>query len=390
MHPTAKMVWNLVPSVVQDFVASTIDRVNKVPIPPPPLAQRDRRVRLYIGPTNYAGQGHRWARAAAENPDVDGRNMVCLETNPFGYATDYSVRWRTMEHSRRWQRDLFAELTEGYTHVMIEAESPILGGMFGADIRRQVAALRARGVTVGMICHGTDIRLPSRHKALEQWSYFSNDDWTPVAPIEKIVLSNMALLDDIAAPTFVSTPGLLLDVPFAHLLPVVIEPDLWANSEPLLENKRLRVVHIPSNPLPKGTMHIAPALERLQSEGIVDYIHVTGKTQAEMPAMYAGADVVLDQFRAGDYGVASCEAMASGRLVVAHVSEQARGVVLQETGLELPILEANIDTLEDVIRDIAVRRDYYRTIAARGPAFIRHAHDGRMSRAVLEQHFLSE
>ena len=48
-------------------------------------------------------------------------------------------------------------------------------------------------------------------------------------------------------------------------------------------------------------------------------------------------------FRSGDYGVGACETMASGRIVLAHVSEQVRGVVEGEAGMPLPIPETTID-----------------------------------------------
>ncbi len=40
-----------------------------------------------------------------------------------------------------------------------------------------------------------------------------------------------------------------------------------------------------------------------------------------MPEVYGGADIVLDQFPLGTYGVAACEALVAGRLVVSHVSD---------------------------------------------------------------------
>jgi hypothetical protein len=388
MNPSLEKMWKLLPKFLQDMIAATVDRLSGNQIPDPATADLSKPIRLFIAPANYAGQGFRWARAVEANPLVSARNMVYAEINPFGYDVDYPVRWRTVTHSRKWQKKHLEALTTDFTHVLIEAEFPPLGGMFHENVRAQVSALRDRGVSVAMVSHGSDIRLPSRHRESEPWSPFMNDDWVRVEEIEEAVMKNREILDDTNAPTFVSTPGLLPDVPYAHLLPVVIDPMMWKSGNKPLRRKRLKVVHIPSNPLVKGTAEIFEPLRALDDEGLIEYEQVTGVTHDQMPAIFSSCDIVLDQFRLGDYGVAACEAMAAGRLVVSHVSEQARDHIASATGLSLPIVEANIDNIGSVIRDVINRPDFYSPIASRGPSFVRHVHDGDFSRKVLEQHFL--
>lgn len=388
MNPTIEKLWKIFPKFLQDFIASTVDKISGNTIPNPPYADSTKPVRLFIAPANYAGQGYRWARAVEHNPNVSAKNMVYAEINPFGYDVDFPVRWRTVTHSRSWQRAQFVALTTSFTHVLVEAQFPPLGGMFGENVLKQVTHLRSQGSKVAMVCHGSDIRLPSRHKTLEKWSPFTNDDWVPVEKLEKVMVKNKELLDKIKAPTFVSTPGLLLDVPYAHLLPVVIDPDKWATNNPVLNRKRLRVVHIPSNPLVKGTAEIFESLQRLHEEGIIEYFQVTGVTHDEMPSIYSNCDIVLDQFRLGDYGVAACEAMAAGRLVISHVSNQVRDAIESVTGHPLPIVEANIDNIESVLRDVHAQQSKYVEIAQLGPEFVRNVHDGEFSRHVLETYFL--
>lgn len=379
--------WRALPSWMQDPLSVGIARVRGDRIPPPPEPD-DRPVRLMIAPANYAGQGYRWARAVETDPRVSARNMVYDSINPFGYPVDYPVPGRIAAHSRRWQRRQLHAITTRFTHMLIEAEMQPLGSLLGGDVRAQAEAIRDGGVTIGMVCHGSDIRLPSRHAAADPWSPFHNDDWVPVAALEEVVLGNLRVLEALDAPTFVSTPGLLLDVPSAHLLPVVIDPAPWEPKEPALNRERLRVVHVPSNPLVKGTAEITPTLELLHDEGVIEYQSVSGVSHSSMPGIFAQADVVLDQFRLGDYGVAACEAMASGRLVVSHVNAHAREAVRTATGQELPILEADIDSLETTLRDIAERPADYRDLAAAGPGFVRAVHDGRASRDVLLDRFL--
>lgn len=387
MSPTRADIWRRLPGWIKDPLAVTIayGRGERVPAPPRP---RPARIRLMIAPANYAGQGYRWARAVEENPDVSAMNMVYDSINPFGYPADYPVPGRIAGHSRRWQKRQLAAIVERFTHMLIEAEMQPLGSLLRGDVLAQARAIRSGGVRVGMVCHGSDIRLPSRHAAADEWSPFHNDDWVPVEMLEEVVRRNLRVLSDLDAPTFVSTPGLLRDVPTAHLLPVVIDASRWENASPVLERPVPRVVHVPSNPLVKGTAEITPIVQRLHDEGIIEYISVSGLSHAEMPAVFASADVVLDQFRLGDYGVAACEAMASGRLVVSHVAPDARQDLLSRTGRALPIVQATIGDLEQILRDVVDRRDHYRSIALRGPDFVRAVHDGELARRVLEGHFL--
>ena len=102
-----------------------------------------------------------------------------------------------------------------------------------------------------------------------------------------------------------------------------------------------------------------------------------------MPAVYGSADIVLDQFRIGDYGVAACEALAAGRVVVGHVSEHARAHVRHATGRDLPIVEATIDSLEAVLTDIVTHRERFAAVAREGLPFVTGVHDGRFSADVL-------
>ncbi|WP_341934951.1 hypothetical protein MRBLWO14_000555 [Microbacterium sp. LWO14-1.2] len=344
---------------------------------------------MLVGPVNYAGQGYRWSRAAESSGLVSARNYVHEANNPFNYGADHVLSWRTAEHSRAWQRAMLDDLRENYTHVLIEACFPILGGMFKGDVRRQAALLRDAGLTVGVAGHGTDVRLPSRHMANDEWSYFHNDIWVSADLLEPVVARNLELVADLAAPTFVSTAGLLMDLPDAHFLGVIVDEEKWANDAPLLERERIKVVHAPTNPNAKGTLQIAPVARRLHEEGLIEYVELKGIPNDRMPEVFADADVVLDQFRSGDYGVAACETMAAGRLLLAHVSDQVRDVVESAAGMPLPIVPTTIDSIEQVLRDVVERRGHYRTIAKSGPAFVNRLHNGDYSRDVLMKHFFT-
>lgn len=356
--------------------------------PPPPMSVPNEAFRLYIGPANYAGQGTAWAQAVTQlMPNVAAANMAIVSTSDYlRYPSSYSVAEPIYAGSRQWN-NCHREAMLGFTHVLIEAFIPNVRNRRYSDVLREAEWLNRSGVSVAWMCHGTEIRLPSRHRALEPWS-----PYVETAGEDRRVLRNLRIVHDNDLPVFVSTPDLLIDVPRAKWCPVVVDPDSWHTdpSNAPLGHDRLRVFHPPTNRAIKGTDLVMPTLRRLQEEGVVDLELVEGVPNAEMAGRLARADVVIDQFRIGSYGVFACEAMAAGRVVVSHVSDQVRQVVRQQTGHEIPIVEATPDSLESVLRGILNDRESALYAAKSGPEFVSAVHDGRLSASALSSLFTGD
>ena len=349
--------------------------------PPPPVDVPSSSIRLFIAPANYAGQAWAWARAAERLPAVGARNMATV--SGYGFPADCSVP-RTVLASRPWQRRQRAAI-ERFTHVLIEAELPVLPRP-GASAGEEIRMLRDRGIRVATVSHGSDIRLPSAHALRDPWSPFRDGRYPEQAQLEGIVERNRVLLEGLRGddiPAFVSTPDLLLDVPWATWLPVVVDVDEWAGGDAPMERRVPVVVHAPSRATLKGTDLVEPVLHALAAEGRIEYRAAGGLDRAGMREHYRNADIVLDQFRLGIYGVATCEALAAGRVVISHVAEQSRSAAAAASGVELPVIEANGDTLRNTLLDVLANREGPRELAARGPDFVARLHDGRASAAAL-------
>jgi glycosyltransferase involved in cell wall biosynthesis len=102
-----------------------------------------------------------------------------------------------------------------------------------------------------------------------------------------------------------------------------------------------------------------------------------------MPAVMRAADVVLDQFAIGSYGVLAVQAMAAGRIVVGDVTDDVRRHVSDATGMNVPIVQANPETLTSVLRDLADDVETARRSAQAGPDFVAAVHDGALAATVL-------
>ncbi|WP_336653163.1 MULTISPECIES: glycosyltransferase [unclassified Leucobacter] len=342
----------------------------------------DTAVRVYIAPTNYAGQGFLWARSLeAADPRVGARNMAITLPGDYAFRADTPVSIAAFNSSEAWGEAEW-KAAQRFTHVLVEAERPMFGRRFGHDLRAEVAALEAAGLSVAFICHGNDIRDPDRHAALTPWSLFPEDPRTEFFRSE--ARKNLALITEFGNPVFVSTPDLSADVPHATWCPVIVDLERFGGqTPPVFSQERVRVVHASSDPFGKGTNYIEPALAPLITSGMIDYRLVTATPAAEMPAVFAAADIVIDQFRAGSYGVAACEAMASGRVVLGHVMPVARDFITQQTGLELPIVEATPDTLRAVVEELAANPDRAREIGEAGRHYVTNVHTGEASARAL-------
>ncbi|MDF2805064.1 MAG: hypothetical protein K0S43_10 [Cellulosimicrobium sp.] len=339
-------------------------------------------VRLFVGPTNAAGQGWAWARAVERSADGVGAQSMAYRRS-LAFPADVDAR-AALRGSRAWQSAQRRGVLR-FSHVVLEAQESLFPAL-GRGVAGEVQDLRDAGVAVATLSHGSDVRLPSAHAQRDPWSPFLLESYTDTPLLQARAERSQELLRRLheeGVPAFVSTPDLLLDVPWATWLPVVVDVERWRTDTVPLERDVPVVVHAPSRAALKGTDLVEPVLRALEREGRVVYRQATGLDRDGMLALYRDSDVVIDQLRLGIYGVAACEAMAAGRVVVSHVSHQSRREARKAAGQDLPVVEATADTLRDVLLDVVGDRDRARAVAARGPEFVRVLHDGRASSRAL-------
>lgn len=340
------------------------------PFPPAP-------VRLLVGPANFAGQGWAWARAAERGLEGVAAQNVAVE-RPLVFPADLLVPV-PVYRSAPWAALMQEHTLAHATHVMVEAMRPLFDVRNGDDASGDLAVLRRHGVPTALAAHGSDVRLPSRHVELYPWSPFPRMPADLVGRLQAQAERHLRIAAAHEGPVFVSTPDQLDFVPQGTWLPTVVDPARWATDRPVLERERPVVLHAPSNALLKGSEHVEPVLRRLEAEGLVEYVRVEGVAPEEMTALVQSADIVVEQLVLGLYSLAAIEAMAAGRVVLAHVHPRVR----ERLPRELPVVEADPATLEQVLRQVLADRERYREVAASGVAYATEVHDGRRSAAVL-------
>ena len=333
---------------------------------------------LGIGPTNTGGQGHAWARAVERHlPGVHAEASALSSANACDHRADHTVstdEWL----SPRWQLGRLAHVIDRYTHVLAECGMPVFGPLGGAWADADAAELRAAGVALGLILHGSEARDPAAHRARVEFSPFdTRHELTHAfqAKVDRL----LPLLRELDVPTFVAAPDLLADLPSAVWLPHALEPADWHSDAPVLRRERPLVVHTMNSPFQEGTAAIEPALRRLHDAGLIEYRRLRGGPAADLPAALGEADIVLDQFASGSYGPTSCRAMAAGRLTVCYLHESVR----EHLPADVPIVHADPLTLTETIERLVAEPEPARELAARGPAYVDEHHDGRRSARVL-------
>ncbi len=122
------------PDGIAGRLASTVLGGHRASNRPAPTAAPQTPIRVYIGPTNYAGQGYRWARALeASDPRIGARSMAVTLPGGFSFPTDTAVPVAVHNVSLRWQQAEL-EAVSGFTHVLFEAGSS--GAMWVGRRRR--------------------------------------------------------------------------------------------------------------------------------------------------------------------------------------------------------------------------------------------------------------
>lgn len=352
---------------------------NGVPLRAP---RRVRPLSLAIGPRNGNGQAWAWAEAIrSARPDVEAEVFAAeFPSGEFDMAFPCNISIGLHEwFSLDWQLDWARHALTTHTHVLLEQGLTALGRLTGRYFTTDLPLLRKHNIEVALVFRGSELRNPAAHAAREPLSPFSNPTHPLTQQLQEQVDALHKKIAEFDGPMFVTTLDLLDDLPQAEWLPQVLDLQQWQPGEPTLQRRTPIVLHAPSKERLKGSADIDAVCLPLHEAGLIQYRRVRGVPYREMPRLIGDADVLIDQFPLGGYGVIALQAMASTRLVIGHVRDSVRDRV-QGT---LPILEADPQSLRDVLMAALANRSAMRELADGGRDYVKRYHDGQYSGAVL-------
>jgi len=339
---------------------------------------------ILIGPTNSAGQATLWARALTRQDFPAQSLRISNDPSAEWFDADLEIprlEWTTMEG----RLALAKKIASGYDSILFESMRPL----FSLHSKRDYAAdrtfedirlLKKAKVKSAIVFHGSDIRDTSAHARREPFSPYriasTELDQLQVRAAEFRKAGRKAIWRRI--PVFVTTPDLLLDIPRAHWLPITIDVEVFSHagrSRPCWSSSGApRVLFQPSKGWLKSADLVSPILEKLHQEGVINLLESQSVPHGEMPARIAEADIVIDRFD-GVAGVASVEALAAKRIVIANIAPWA----YKKAEVTPPIIHGTPPTLENILREMASQRSSYQHDFDAGLLYAQRWHDGSES-----------
>lgn len=220
--------------------------------------------------------------------------------------------------------------------------------------------LKALGKRIFMTFHGDDLRQGDRSLELYRFCIAQDvDDQYYDKYSDNRKRRMAAYYARVCEQIYVVSPDLLDMAPEGAKLVhyTGVNPSEWtAVDEMATKDRPLRIVHAPTHRNAKGSKYIEHAVERLKARGYqFEMIYVEGIPNSEAKEIYRHADIVIDQLLAGWFGVFAVEMMAMGKPVVAYIRDSALAREPDQFQKELPILNADPETIEQVLADILDR-----------------------------------
>jgi hypothetical protein len=338
---------------------------------------------ILLGATNSAGQANSWAMALRKAGRSAESLQIVSDENGSWFNADRTIlrsEWKPLEFRKR----LFQEITSQNSGVLLESLRPIFAlnqpSLFTAEegLNDLIDLWRA-GLKVAVVFHGSDIRDQLHHAKMDEFSPYRN----PVDPAKFEAVRVRADQTRLVARRlnrhrikhFVTTPDLLHELPDATWLPAVIDIAKFQTTTEIKSSPGpLKVLFLPSNGWLKSESLVTPVLEKLAKEGVIKLVATGPVSNSQMPSLIESADLVIDRFD-GVVGVASIEAMAAKRLVIANVAPW----IYNRAEVTPPVIHATPATLEEKLRKISESNFNHQQITRAGFEYVNKWHDGRES-----------
>ena len=122
-------------------------------------------------------------------------------------------------------------------------------------------------------------------------------------------------------------------------------------------NKKLVIIHSPTNRGGKGSGYIIQAVVKLSTKYNVELKLVEGIPHDQVKAIYSSTDICIDQLLTGWYGAFAVEMMALGKPVVSYIREEDLKFIPPQMKDDMPIINANPNTIYEVLDRLLQERD---------------------------------
>ncbi|MGQ0798267.1 MAG: glycosyltransferase family 4 protein [Methanobacteriota archaeon] len=154
-------------------------------------------------------------------------------------------------------------------------------------------------------------------------------------------------------------------------IPQALDLRMYSPRPPNPDERRPLVVHLPSNPVLKGSAHVLEATNRLRRRLEFEFVLITGKLHSEALAVLERADIVVDQLLLGAYGVLAVEGMALAKPVVCHLRDD----LVHRYPERPPIVTATPKSFEDTLEALLEDGERRQRLGLEGRRYAERNHD---------------
>jgi glycosyltransferase involved in cell wall biosynthesis len=138
-----------------------------------------------------------------------------------------------------------------------------------------------------------------------------------------------------------------------------------------LPDKKILIVHSPTAPVAKGTEFVLKAIEKLKVKNLpFEFRLLKDIPNEEYQQLLMEADIYVDQLIWGAYGVAAQQALQMGKVVVAYLIPER----LKLYGDNLPVQNANINNLADVLENLIGNSELREQISRESKLYFQKVH----------------
>jgi len=234
--------------------------------------------------------------------------------------------------------------------------------------------LRLLGKKMVMNYWGSDVRLEGIARVRDPYyslmkDYHQNDDGIirslkKVSRYVKVAVVGDQELYGYVSPFFDRTVIIPSAIDTQNIQPLFPDPD---KDVPL-------IVHAPSHKGIKGTQYVEQAISHLRERYDFRFLLLHQMTNREVKEALRQADIVVDQLLLGVHGIFALEAMALGKPVLCYIRDDLIG----EYPPDLPIVNANPDTIESELEKLLVNPRLRSEIGKRSCEYAERYHDSKV------------
>ncbi len=336
--------------------------------------------------------GHPVALANAETQLGATSHSLSMTNSPYGYQPDIQLNIEQIGRMRGWSRRIFQflKLRNKYDVFYFNAGSSLLNTKRAGFDLVDLKYYPRNSIKI-MTFQGSDARMEysdtlENSLRIETEKPYKQDAKRTILGIERASNYRLNAIESTnrhCDHIFILNPDLICGLRKAEVsfLPYAIAHPLLGtnytktrliNNEP--KRKPLRVVHLSTNRVLKGTGLIEDSLAEAAKQVPIDYEIIYKQPRKIALAKLANADIVIDQMVLGWYGAAAVEAMYLGKPVIGYIDNKYVTCVPEGLIHDLPIFRANSDTLAQKIVDLANDEPLQLELANRGIVFAEKWH----------------